>query len=59
MEPNSSRAKRLGYVLNRYAEDQYSVERIAKALNYVPEDLAKDMKAVIDYINELEEKIDK
>ncbi len=57
MEPISSRARRLGYVLKQYSDDPYTVERVAKALNYVPGELVKDMVAVIDYINELEARV--
>ena len=54
MEAISSKAKRLGYVLERYSEDEYSVRKLAHVLNYFPSDLEKDMKAVISYILELE-----
>lgn len=56
-EQTSSKAKRLASVLSRYAESPDSVQALAKALNYIPSELEKDMKAIDDYINELENKV--
>lgn len=57
MEPNSSRANRLGYILKCRADDPVSVQKLAVILNYYPDGLQKDMIAVYDYITELENKI--
>lgn len=53
-EKISSRAKRLANVLYQYADDSSVVNRLAKALNYVPGVLPQDMKAVKEYIEELD-----
>lgn len=55
METNRSRASRLANVLKMYSDDEVTVRKIASALNYVPDTLAKDMQAINEYINTLEE----
>ena len=54
MESNASKARRLANVLKRYSEDKAVVEKIARELNYIPSELEKDMKAIEQYIDELE-----
>lgn len=58
-EKLSSKALRLAGVLSRHADDNECVQKMAKALNYVPSVLAQDMNAILAYIYELEDKIKK
>lgn len=47
-------AHRLAGVLERYADDRPTVEQIAQLLNYVPNELQRDMRALLEWITMLE-----
>lgn len=49
-----SDAKRLAVLLDQYADDLATVQRIAAALHYMPEQLQIDMHTLYNYIRELE-----
>ena len=49
-----SDAKRLAVLLDQYADDPATVQRIAAALHYMPEQLQIDMHTLYNYIRELE-----
>ncbi len=51
---NRDNAHRLAGVLEQYAADPRTVEQMARLLNYLPEQLQKDMACLLDYIRELE-----
>lgn len=48
-------ARRLASVLYSYSEDPQRVKALAHYLNYIPEQLAEDMKDLRSYIDRLEE----
>lgn len=48
-------AHRLAGTLERYAEDPATVQKLAQALNYLPDQLREDMTSLLDYIRELED----
>lgn len=56
-EKKASRAKRIAGVLSRYADDTEKVQVLSRLLNYNPKVLPEDMKAVLEYIDQLEEQI--
>ena len=51
---NRENAHRLAGVLERYAADPRTVEQLARLLDYLPEQLQRDMACLLDYIRELE-----
>lgn len=53
-EKRRSDAHRLAGVLEQYAADPRTVQQLARALNYHPEQLQRDMAGLLDYILELE-----
>lgn len=48
-------ALRLAVTLERFAEDPATVQRLASALHYLPDQLRQDMQAVYAYIKALED----
>ena len=52
---NRNNARRLAYALYQRAEDECTVERLARILHYMPEQLAIDMKCLFAMINEMQE----
>lgn len=54
MESMKSKAKRLINVLEQYREDPTAIRYIAHGLNYLPEILAGDLRALVSYIADLE-----
>jgi len=48
-------ARRLASVLESFSEDPQRVKALAYYLNYIPEQLAEDMKDLRQYIKRLEE----
>ena len=54
-----SDAKRLAVVLDQYADDPSTVQRLAQSLHYMPDQLCEDMHTLYDYLRELESSIDK
>lgn len=53
-----SDAKRLAVTLDQYADDPATVQRLAAALHYMPEQLREDMHTLYSYLRELEELTD-
>ena len=51
MESDYCRASRLAWILKRYAEDDNVVMQLASALSYIPEDLKKDMQAIVNCLH--------
>lgn len=54
MDRQRENAHRLAGALERYAADHRTVQQLARALNYHPEQLREDMAGLLDYILELE-----
>lgn len=54
----SRNAHRLAYVLMCSSTDTNNIPTLARCLCYVPEQLQKDMKDILDYISYLEEEIE-
>lgn len=54
MESMKSKAKRLINVLEQYREDPTAIRYIAHGLNYLPDTLAGDLRALVSYIADLE-----
>lgn len=52
-----SDAKRLAVVLDQYADDPATVQRLAQSLHYMPDQLREDMHTLYDYLRELESKV--
>ena len=50
-----SDAKRLAVLLDQYADDPATVQKLAAALHYVPDQLRTDMHTLYEYVRELEE----
>lgn len=50
-----SDAKRLAVTLDQYADDPATVQKLAAALHYIPEQLREDMRILYKYLRELEE----
>lgn len=50
-----SDAKRLAVTLDQYADDPATVQKLAAALHYYPEQLREDMRTLYEYLRELEE----
>lgn len=50
-----SDAKRLAVTLDQYADDLATVQKLAAALHYMPEQLREDMRTLYKYLRELEE----
>lgn len=50
-----SDAKRLAVLLDQYADDTPTVQKLAAALHYVPDQLRTDMHTLYSYLRELEE----
>ena len=48
-------AHRLASVLDSYSNDKRTITALAHYLNYIPEQLAEDMKDIQQYIKRLEE----
>lgn len=48
-------AHRLASVLDSYSDDKNVIKTLAHYLNYIPEQLAEDMKDIQQYIKRLEE----
>lgn len=48
-------AHRLASVLDSYSDDKNVIKALAHYLNYIPEQLAEDMKDIQQYIKRLEE----
>ena len=57
MDFTRDNAIRLAGVLARYAEDERAVRMLAQALNYYPDQLRRDMAAVLPYLRRLEREV--
>lgn len=54
MESMKSKAKRLINVLEQYQEDPTAIRYMAHGLNYLPDTLAGDLRALVSYVADLE-----
>ena len=54
MNKKKNNAHRLAYALFQRADDPATVERLARILDYVPSQLAKDMNNLKEYLTDLE-----
>ena len=57
MDMTRDNAIRLAGVLARYAEDDRAVATMARAFNYMPDQLRQDMAAVLPYLRQLETEV--
>lgn len=55
MERMRENARRLAGTLERYAEDENTVKRLAALLNYLPGQLRTDIQDLVRYINSVED----
>ena len=54
MSEKKNNAHRLAYALYQRADDPATIERLARILDYVPSQLAKDMNDLKEYLTSLE-----